>query len=315
MVLVPVSESNVDAYAAFVMAEADAEGRAYMATIDLRARLLQRGLDHFCLRDGKPLAVLTISRTQRPDGSQIIALSITPADHRTDALLAGLEDVLADEPDLASVLRLYRLSVAPDQPVPEDELAAAGFAQKPGSHKYRRDPGPPRPGEFPGADKALAEGYATHLATPAMIADDPSLFARLADIYNRTLAVQPGIQPRSESAMRESLTAPGHGFIVAVKDGEITGYLAFTPMGKEVLVGEYASLRRHWGTGSVDALCRHVAAHVAEQWNLPIIGYATATNAPSCRAMERSGMRRVDTQPLWECRVEAGVEAPFRSRP
>lgn len=311
MVLVPVSEGNVDAYAAFVTAEADEEGRAYLATVDLRGALLRRGRDHFCLRGGEPVAALGVSRTPRPDGSLIVTFQITPADHRTGALLAGLEDFLAGEADLAAMPRLYRLSVAPGQPVPEDELAAAGFTRRPGRHKYRRDPGPPRPGEFPGADKALANGYATHMATPVMVADRPALFARLTDIHNRAFACQPGILPRGESEMKERLAGPGHGFIVAVKDGEITGYLAFTPMEKEVLVGEYASLRRHWGTGSVDALCRHVAAHVAEQWDLPIIGYANASNAPSCRAMERSGMRRVDTQPVWECRVETDAAAPF----
>jgi len=311
VVLVPITEGNVDAYVAFLVDHADADGRAYMGKVDVRGTVLRRRQDHFCLRNGRPLAGLTASRTLKHDGGLIVTLTIVPEGDRDEALLVCLAEFMAGEATIDPVrTRCYRLVCNPKLTLPEAELADLGFMPRPGTYKYLRDPGPPRPGEFPGADKARAAGYVTRLATPAMAAD-PALFARLADIFNRGFAGRNGIRPRGAEEMRERLTAPGHGFLVALKEGEVTGYLAFTPLERDVLVGEYASLRRHWGTGSVDLMCRHVATHVAEQWGLPIIGYSETTNAPSCAAMERAGMRRVAEYPVWEYRVEVDATLQF----
>jgi hypothetical protein len=306
MVLVPVTPGNVEAYVAFLFEESDADGREYMATVDMQGVLLKRGRDRFYLEDGAPAASLTVSRTPRHDGSVVVSVCILPRGGRAGPLLACLDAFLAGEEKTNPAVRRYQLAGPPDLALPEAELGALGFVKKPGRCRYVRDAGPPREGEFPGADKALAAGYAIHELTPAMAAAEPALFATLADLHNRAFAGHPGAAPRDEAAMRERLTAAVGGAILAVRDGAITGYLHFTPMSKEVLVGEIASLRRHWGTGSVDLMCRHVAALVAERWGLPIVGYADATNAPSRAAMIRAGLRHTADYPVWEYAVEAG---------
>jgi len=141
-----------------------------------------------------------------------------------------------------------------------------------------------------------------------MAAAEPALFATLADLHNRAFARHPGSSPRDEAQMRERFTAPGGGALLAVKDGAITGYLHYTPMSKEVLVGEYASAHRHWGTGSVDLMCRHVTALVARRWRLPIVGYIDATNAPSRAASERAGLRHTADYPVWEYCVDGNTK-------
>ncbi len=306
MVLVPVTPANVEAYIAFLLAESDADGREYMATVDLRGVLLGRGRDRFHLQGGVPAASLTVGRTPHHDGGVVISVGILPRGGRAEALLACLTEFLAGEEKTGPVTRRYQLAEPPDLKLPEAELAALGFVRKPGRCRYVRDPGPPRQGEFPGADNALAAGYAITELTPAMAASDPALFARLTDLHNRAFARHPGFAPRDEATMRSRLTAPVGGAILAMKDGAVTGYLHYTPMSREVLVGEYASARRHWGTGSVDLMCRHVTQLVADRWGLPIVGYVDATNAPSRAASERAGLRHAADYPVWEYAVEAG---------
>lgn len=306
MVLVPVTEANVDAYVAFIFEEADEDGREFMATVDVRGAVLRRRQDHFYLEEGRPAASLSVDRKERPDGSLMVSLTITPKGRQPGPLLAALAEFLAAEEKTAGRVRRYRLSGPPEVTMPAAELARLGFVARPGRVKYVRDPGPPHEGEFPGAEAARAKGYAIAEIDEKMIAADPALFATVTDIFNRGFAGQAGIAQREEAVMRERLTAPGCGTLLAMKGAAITGYMHFTKLAKEVLVGEYASVRRHWGTGSVDLMCRRMAALVDERWGLPIIGYAEVTNAPSCAAMERAGMRRAEEYPVWESRVEAG---------
>lgn len=306
MVLVAIGEDNVDAYVAFIFEEADADGREFMATVDVRGAVLRRRQDHFFLADGRPAASLTVDRKERPDGSLMISLTIMPRAGQTGLMLAALAEFLAAEEKTAPRARRYRLAEPPEVTMPAAELARLGFAARPGRVKYVRDPGPPREGEFPGAEAALAKGYSIAEVDEAMIAADPALFAAVTDIFNRGFAGQPGISAREEAVMRERLLGPGCGTLLAMKGAAITGYMHFTKLAKEVLVGEYASARRHWGTGSVDLLCRRMAALVDERWGGPIVGYADVTNAPSCAAMERAGMHRAEEYPVWEYRVEAG---------
>jgi len=305
MALVPVSEGNVDAFVAFLAEHGDEEGRAYMAKVDMRRAVLWRGGDFLWIEAGRPAATLTVHRAPRPDGGQVVSLCILPEGGRAGALMACLGEFLAGEEGTAAA-RCYRLAELPHMAFPEADLAAAGFARRPGRCKYARDPGPPRPGEFPLADRALARGYTVVLASEAMIGAEPALGARLTDIHNRAFAGRPGVARRDEAEMLGRLTLTGGGTLVALRDGQPTGYLAFVPMDGEVLVTELASLRPHWGTGSADLMCRHVATLVAKRWGVSIVGYADAANAPSRRAMERAGMRRVADYPVWEHGVEAG---------
>jgi len=309
MVLVPIGEANIDAYLAFVFEEADEDGREFMATIDVRGTVLRRRQDHFYLEDSRPAASLSVDRKERPDGSLMVSLTITPKGRQSGPILAALAEFLAGEEKTAPRLRRYRLTAPPEMTMPAAELARLGFLPRPGRYKYVRDPGPPHAGEFPGAEAALAKGYVIAEIDEAMIAADPALFATLTEIFNRGFAGQAGIAQRDEAVMRTRLTAPGCGTLLAMKGAAITGYMHFTKLAKEVLVGEYASVRRHWGTGSVDLMCRRMAALVDERWGLPIVGYADVTNAPSCAAMERAGMRRAEEYPVWELRVEA--DAPI----
>lgn len=306
MVLVPVTEANVEAYLAFIFEEADADAREFMATIDVRGAVLRRRQDYFFLDGGRPAASLSVDRKERPDGSLMISLSITPRGGAPGPMLAALACFLGAEEKTAPRPRRYRLSAPPEMTMPAAELARLGFLSRPGRVKYVRDPGPPKEGEFPGAEAALAKGYAIAEIDEKTIAANPALFAAVTDIFNRGFAGQAGVSPRDEAVMRERLLGPGCGTLLAMKGAAITGYMHFTRLAREVLVGEYASLRRHWGTGSVDLLCRRMAALVDERWGLPIIGYADVTNAPSCAAMERAGMRRAEEYPVWEYRVEAG---------
>jgi len=308
MVLVAIDEGNVDAYVAFVFEEADADGREFLATIDVRGAVLRRRQDYFFLDGGRPAASLSIHRKERPDGSLMISLGIPPKGGQTAPMLAALACFLAAEEKTADRLRRYRLAGPPEMTMPAAELAHLGFLARPGRLKYVRDPGPPRDGEFPGAEAALAKGYTIAEMDEAMIAADPTLFATLADIFNRGFAGQAGISQRDQTVMRERMTGPACGVLLAMRAGAVIGYMHFTKLAKEVLVGEYASARRHWGTGSVDLMCRRMAALVDERWGGPIIGYAEVTNAPSCAAMERAGMRRAEEYPVWEYRVEAGEE-------
>ncbi len=308
MVLVPVTEDNVEAYLAFIFEEADADGREFLATIDVRGAVLRRRQDHFYLEDGRPAASLSIDRKERPDGSLMISLGITPKGGAPGPLLAALTDFLAAEERTAPQLRRYRLSAPPEVAMPAAELEHLGFHSRPGRVKFVRDPGPPKEGEFPGAEAALAKGYSIAEIDEAMIAANPALFATVTEIFNRGFAGQVGISAREEAVMRERLLGPGCGTLLAMKGAAVTGYMHFTKLAKEVLVGEYASARRHWGTGSVDLMCRRMAALVDERWGGPIVGYAEVTNAPSCAAMERAGMHRAEEYPVWEYRLEAGAE-------
>ncbi len=90
MVLVAIDEGNIDAYVAFIFEESDADGREFMATIDVRGAVLRRRQDYFFLDGGRPAASLSVDRKERPDGSLMISLSITPKGGQVPAMLAAL---------------------------------------------------------------------------------------------------------------------------------------------------------------------------------------------------------------------------------
>ncbi|MFH1806629.1 MAG: hypothetical protein ABID63_17250 [Pseudomonadota bacterium] len=308
MTLVRITDSNVDAFITFLKAHLGDEGRDFLGQIDARALFLKRSGDYFCLQGDTPCATVSVSRTDPHDGDKVIGITIIPASHNDGTLIYALNEFLKSEaqgPD-SDHARLYQILDTPENPLPADDLRAAGFTAQPGRRKYLRDPGPPRPGEFPMADKALARGYRIVKLSPEMVAQDPDIFTRLAGIHTHIFAGKTGARAMDADDMRACFNPPG-GIVLALLEGEITGYMTYLPMKNEVLASECASLRRHWGSGSADAMCRYVAQIVADQWNLPIAGFGNARNAAACKVMERSGMRRIADYPVWEYRVSAGL--------
>lgn len=310
-----VGEDNIDAYVSFLLAHSDPESRDYLSRVDLRGAILARGsaedstdIDYLWEQDGVPLASASIGRHPHPSGHDLITLYVMA---RTDVpQVAGqvLHHLLAAEAAApATVERRFRLAEPIDQPVPAGTLAAWGFIRGPGTCKYSRDAAPPQPGEFTLADRATARGYVISVFSPTDAETDRAVCTAVADIHNRAFGARGGTSDWTADKVAARLAAPDTGLILARLGPEITGHIVLKKMADSVLVVECASLRRHWGSGSVDALCRAMADLVWNRWRLPIIGYADAGNAASWRAMERSGMTRVADYPVWTLTVPAGA--------
>ncbi|MEN2977545.1 hypothetical protein P7L78_00825 (plasmid) [Tistrella bauzanensis] len=288
-----------------------------MSRIDMRSMILDREQsehssfgDYLWCQDGVPLASANFSRRRHAGGHDLIMLYVTSRPDVPQAADMALRQLLASTfARPAAVARRFHLPPSIHRPAPTDELAAWGFVRQPGTCKYSRDAAPPRPGEFPMTDRAVARGYTVAVFEPTGDAGgaDAAVHVAVADVHNRAFGARAAGSHWTAANVARRLAAPDTELILAWLGPEITGHIVLTRVADAVLVVECASLRRHWGSGSVDAMSRAMADLVWTRWRLPVIGYADAGNAASWRVMERSGMTRVADYPVWALTVPAGA--------
>ncbi|WP_430473900.1 hypothetical protein ACQ0MK_18760 [Thalassospira lucentensis] len=308
MQLVAVTQKNIAPYVAFRMEVADEEGRRYYQTIDLAAAILTQGSD-YALEDehGKLQAAVTIRRKEARDGNLLVMISVEGKDKKPETNARLLREVLATETgNVVTLDTRYNVYNPPEMTLPNAKMAEMGFTEIPGTYRYKREPGPPRSGEFPHADRAVERGYKTLVIDDAYVASDPDIFEKLADIFNRAFSNRDNVTPSTPERMRKSYETDANDIIIAKLGDDVTGSITLSYLGDSVLSPQYNCMRRHWGTGSVDLMCRHLAQLVADRWNVPIIGYAEARNAASWKALERFGLTRVEELMIWERHVPTG---------
>lgn len=302
MHLVPVTKENIERHVAFRILVSDEEQRNYYATVDMANVILANG-NEYSLQDdnGDIHAAVVISRKPGIDDNIVVLISVEIDGKDPQKLADCLHQVLQKENGrLASHTTRYRIYNLPHNPYRKEDMENWGFAEVVGSYRYEREVGPPREGEFPHADRAIAKGYQSILLDDAYIEQHPDIFEKLADIYNRAFLTRSSVNMTTAERLEDTYRKETNGMIIAKIGDEVTGCIGLTHLGNSILSPQYCCLRRHWGTGSVDLMCRHLAEHVAEQWNLPIIGYAEATNAASWKALERFGLTRVEEYLMWE---------------
>jgi len=308
MYLVPITKENIERYIAFRLAISDEEQRNYFASIDLAAVILANG-NEYALQDesGRIHASVIISRKPGPGDSLLVLFSIEIAEKDSRKLTECLHQVLEKENGrLASHDTRYRIYNPPETVYVKADMENWGFAEVPGSFRYERAPGPPCAGEFPHADRAVEKGYETILLDDVYIKKHPDIFETLAAIFNRAFENRASVNQTTAERFETNYNKENNGMIIAKLGDEVTGCITLTHMGNSVLSPQYCCLRRHWGTGSVDLMCRHLAEYVAKRWNVPIIGYAEVNNAASWKALERFGLTRVEQYMVWERVVAAG---------
>jgi hypothetical protein len=308
MHLVPVTKENIERHVDFRILISDEEQRNYYATIDMPNVILANGNEYGLLDDdGHIHAAIIVSRKPGNDDTIIVQISVEIDGKDPQKQIDCLHQVLLNEHGrLASHSTRYRIYNMPGNPYPKEKMEKWGFDEVVGSYRYERKAGPPREGEFPHADRAVAKGYQSILLDDAYIEKHPDIFETLADIYNRAFITRASVNMTTAERIEYTFRKETNGMIIAKLDDEVTGCIGLTHLGKSILSPQYCCLRRHWGTGSVDLMCRHLAEHVAKQWNLPIVGYAEATNAASWKALERFGLTRVEESLMWERMIPAG---------
>lgn len=310
MQLRAVTKDNIEPYVALRTEVADDEGRRYYQTIDLGAAILAQGTD-FVLQDhdGQMHAAVTINRKPRSNGGLQVMISVETREATPQDLTNALRHVLGTENGrMATEDTCYHVYNSIRASFLASEMTGMGFEEIVNSYRYLREPGPPRPGEFPHADRALEAGYRTLVLDDAYLASDPDVFEKLADIFNRAFSSRHAVNQTTPERLRKTYGTDANEIILAKLGEEITGYIVLSHLGDSVLSPQYSCLRRHWGTGSVDLMCRHMAELVAERWNLPIVGYAESRNAASWKALERFGLTRVEEYSLWERHIPAGAK-------
>lgn len=308
MQLLSITEDNIAAYAAFRREIADEEGQRYYDTIDLAAAILTQGMDRVLQDDnGKMLAAVTICRNERRDGSNRVRFSIEDSGKDAGKLIGYLRHILISEiAEPTTTDTLCNVHNMPGCTLPAEEMTAMGFAEVPGSYRYERKPGPPLEGEFPHAERAIKLGYETVILDDAMIASNPDLFEKLAEIYNRAFSNREGISLTTAERMRKNYETPTNTIIIAKLGDEIAASTTLSNLGDSVLGPQISCLRKHWGTGVSDLICRMFTQIVADRWGLPIVAYAEAGNSASWKALERFGLVRNKEYPVWEKLIPAG---------
>jgi len=313
MQLIPITRENVAAYVAFRTQIADDELRRYYDSVDLAAVLLKQGNDLvLCDENGDMQAAVSIIRTACRDGNNRVTLSVEGCQNHPETAVGLLKHVLHAEGRRASERDThYRIYNPPFSPFPNHPMTEMGFTEIPAKFRYSSENVPALIGEFPYADRAAQRGYTTRLIDDQIVANDPDIFARLADIQNRAFANLESVSPVTAEHIRKDYDAKPNGIIIARLGDEITGSLTLTHLGDCVLIPQISCLRRHWGTGVVDLMCRHLGQLVADRWYVPIIAYVDAQNAASWKALERFGMDRVAQYTHWERFIPRGEQLNF----
>lgn len=303
----PLTADTAAMLAAFLAAHADPETRRMAAEPGYADRLVIRNTrtqdpvrDEFWHLDGRLRAVLTHIRTRRPDGRGLVNLLIwCPADD-PEALAACLDQALtrdAGAPDRGACA--YRYTPLPGRTEPTALLRARGFEERAGRVRYRRDPAPLRAREVPHADRALARGYATRLITLAEAEASADLFDRVAHIHNSCFGARGDGAGLTGRVIRAALSPSGSGLILASRNGDLAAYLLFTAGHDGLLGSECACLRRHWGSGAADLVCREMITHAWTHGRQAITAWADAGNTASRRMLERAGLQLTDSFNHW----------------
>ncbi|WP_430473897.1 GNAT family N-acetyltransferase [Thalassospira lucentensis] len=308
MQLLSITQDNIEAYTAFRREIANEEARRYYDRMDLATAILTRG-DDLVLQDenGKMLASVMLSRNQNQDGSCYVRISIDGRSKNPNTLASWFRYVLRHETEtVVKVDTCFHAYNPPECALPSVEMADMGFAEVPGSYRYERKPGPPQTGEFPYASRAIELGYKAVILDDATIASNPDIFEKLTEIYNHAFSIRGRVAPATPDGVRKSYEADSNTMIIAKLDDEIVASTTLTNLGVSVLGPQISCLRKHWGTGVSDLICRLFTQIVADQWNLPIVAYAEAGNSASWRALERFGLVRNKEYMIWEKLVPAG---------
>ncbi|WP_339858961.1 hypothetical protein [Thalassospira alkalitolerans] len=308
MDLIPVTPENVERFAAFRMEIASEELRSYYNTIDLPAALLRQGTEFFYEdRAGQITAAISLTRSPHRDRSIVVMISADTREKAPQDLTNIICKILSDEKGhTAEQDTIYKIFEDEEAPLIGKDLEAIGFERIVGNYRYVRAPGPPRPGEFPYAERARKRGYETLIVDDAYVAAHPDIFETLADLLNRAFLNWASVTKTTAEHIRSHYDKDANDILITKLGDEVASTMFCSFLGKEVLSPKYASLRKHWGSGASDLMSQHLAQYVADRWNVPIIGYADATNAASWKALERFGLTRDQEISYWGRRIPAG---------
>lgn len=313
LTLLPVTEDNVEDYLAFRLSIVDASTASYLSGTDQVSAILANRAHHFLLENGVMVAT-AIRWTKCEDDCMSVHIMVDPQT-RDPGRMTDLVVQLLETENLSAVDRDVHCHLYPSAGLSfvETDMQAMGFSKVPENIKYMRDPGPPSAGEFPHAPKAEQLGYRAMVLDDELIAKYPDIFARITDVHDRAFAGRPGVQNITVRDREKSYRQPDSGFVICMLGDELAASAHFLKLDQDVLATELECLRKHWGTGAADLVCRHLVREIASRWNLPIIAYADKTNAASRRAIERFGLHPVQEHFSWRRTFPKGSHAGFQS--
>lgn len=311
LTLVPVTKDTVAEYLDFRLSIVDASTASYLSRTDQAPIILASTAHHFVLEDGIAVATAAIKR-KNDDDCMSVHMLVDPKMRKPKHLTDLIAQLLKTE-NLSAVDRETRYHLYPSNGLSfiEADMRAMGFSQVLENIKYVRDPGPPRADEFPHAAKGEQLGYRPMVLDDDLITKYPDIFSRMTDVYNRAFAERPHVQKTTAKEREKSYHQPDSGFVICMLDDELVASTHFLKLDQEVLATELECLRKHWGTGASDLVCKHVIDEITKRWNLPVIAYADTTNAASRRALERFGLYPVQEHFSWQRTFTAGSRVDF----
>ncbi len=311
LTLVPVTKYNVADYLEFRISIVDASTASYLSGTDQASLILANPVHHFLFEDDVLIATAVIKRKHDDDGTSVHILvdpQMRDAQHLTDLVIRLLKTE-----NLSAVDQEVRYHLYPSSGLSflEADMMAIGFSQVSENIKYVRDPGPPRTGEFPHAPKGEKLGYRAMVLDDDLIAQYPDIFSRITKVYERAFSGRPNMHEITAEEREKYYHQPDSGFVICVLGNDLVASTHFLKFDKEVLATELECLRKHWGTGATDLVCKHLIQEVAKRWNLPIIAYADKSNAASRRAMERFGLYPIQEHFSWQRTLPSGSRIDF----
>ncbi|WP_430473902.1 GNAT family N-acetyltransferase [Thalassospira lucentensis] len=311
LTLLPVTKETVAEYLEFRISVVDATTASYLSRTDQVSMILASTAHHFLLEDDVAVATAAIKRRSDDDCMSVYVL-VDPK-KRNEKHLTSLIGRLLKTENQPSVEHNTRYHLYPSSGLSfiEADMHAMGFSQVSENIKYVRDPGPPRAGEFPHATKGEQLGYRAMVLDDDLIAKYPDIFSRMANVYDRAFAGRPNVQKITAAEREKYYRQPDSGFVICMLGDDLVASTHFLKLDQEVLTTELECLRKHWGTGAVDLVCKHQVKEIAKRWNLPVIAYADKTNAASRRAMERCGLYPAQEHFSWHRTFLAGSRVDF----
>ena len=311
LTLIAVTKDTVAAYLDFRLSVVDASTASYLSGTDQVSMILASTSHHFLLEDDVMVATAAIKRKTDDDGMSVYVL-IDPKKrdekHLTDLIARLLKTENQPSVDYDTRYHLYPSS---GLSFIETDMHAMGFSKNLENIKYVRDPGPPRAGEFPHAAKGEQLGYRPMVLDDDLIAKYPDIFSRMSNVYDRAFARRPNAQKITAEEREKNYHQLDSGYVICMLGDELVASTHFLKLDQEVLATELECLRKHWGTGAADLVCKHQVKEVTRRWNLPIIAYADKTNAASRRALERFGLYPVQEHFSWQRTFTAGSRVEF----
>ena len=311
LTLLPVTKDNIADYLAFRVSIVDASTASYLSRTDQASIILANPIHHFLLEDDVIIATAVFKRVGDDDCISVHILidpQMRDAQHLTDLVIQLLKTE-----NLSGVDQEVRYHLYPSSGLSfiEADMMAMGFSQVSENIKYIRDPGPSRAGEFPHAPKGEKLGYRAMVLDDDLIAQYPDIFARITDVYERAFSGRPNMPKITAEEREKYYHQSDSGFVICMLRDDLVASTHFLKFDQEFLVTELECLRKHWGTGATDLVCKHLIQEVAKRWNFPIIAYADKSNAASRRAMERFGLYPVQEHFSWQRTFPTGSRLDF----